>query len=204
MPRPLPDRQQAVYEAIVAYLHEHGVAPSTGDLAARLGVSRTTAHDHLLALKRKGYLDHIEGVARSWRPLKGRPAQVPVVGRVAAGTPVLAAENVEDHVTFDDARHGETLFALRVRGDSMIDAGIFEGDLVVVRKQDAARDGDIVVALVDDEEATVKKLRRVGDQVHLVAMNPAYEPIVLDGRRVRLLGKVVGLRRSFEENRPGG
>lgn len=204
MPRPLPDRQQAVLDAIVAYSRERGFAPSTGDLAQQLGVSRTTVHDHLRALERKGFLDHHEGVARSWRPLRGRAARVPLVGRVAAGTPILAEENIEDHVTFDDARQGEVLFALRIRGDSMVDAGIFDGDLVVVRKQDSAQDGDIVVALVDDEEATVKKLRRAGDQVHLIAMNAAYGPIVLDGRRVRLLGKVVGLRRSFEENAPGG
>ncbi len=204
MPRPLPKRQQAVYDAIVAYLREHGVAPSTADLAQQFGISRTTVHGHLRALQRKGYLGHSEGVARSWRPLRGQPVRVPVVGSVAAGSPILAAENIEGHITFDDARHGETLFALRVRGDSMIAAGILDGDLVVVRRQDGAEDGDLVVALVDDEEPTVKKLRRDGDQLRLVPMNPAYEPLVLDGRRVRLVGKVVGLRRNYEENPPGG
>lgn len=199
MPRPLSQRQQAVYDAIVAYLREHGVAPSTADLAQQFGISRTTVHGHLRALQRKGYLGHSEGVARSWRPLRGQPSQVPVVGGVAAGSPVLAAENIEGHITFDDARHGDTLFALRVRGDSMIAAGILDGDLVVVRRQDGAEDGDLVVALVDDEEATVKKLWRDEDRVHLVAMNPDYEPIVIEGDRVRVLGRVIGVRRCLDD-----
>lgn len=199
MPEPLPDRQKAVYDAIVSHWREHGIAPSTGDLAADLELSRATVHEHLRTLERKGYLDHAEGKARSWRPTKGRPSRVPILGRVAAGPPVFAEEEIEGWLDFADARAGETLFALRVHGDSMTGAGILDGDLVVVRHQATADDGDIVVALVDEEEATVKQLRRDGAHVRLIAMNPAHPPLVLEPARVRLCGRVVGVHRSLRE-----
>lgn len=202
MPK-LPPRQRAVLDAVQAYWSDHGVPPSLADLAEVLGVSRQTVYEHMKALRRKGLLDHVEGTGRSWRPTEpvGKTARrVPIVGQVAAGLPIFAEENVEGWLTVDDAHPSHPLFALRVRGDSMVDAGILDGDLVVVRQQDSASDGDIVVALVNDEEATVKKLRRDGGRVHLVAMNPAYEPIVLGGEQVRVLGKVIGLRRHLDDD----
>ena len=199
MSESLPERQRATLEALEAYWREHGVAPSLGDLAAILGVSRPTAHGHVRALQRKGYIDAQDGVSRSWRSTRSGSVRIPILGRVAAGSPVLAVENVEGWITADDRRGAEVLFALRVRGDSMVDAGILHGDLVVVRQQETAWDGDIIVALVDEEDATVKKLKRVGDRVHLVPMNPAYEPIIIEEDRVRVLGKVVGVRRRLDD-----
>ncbi len=202
MPK-LPPRQRAVLDAVQAYWADHGVPPSLADLAEILGVSRQTVYEHMKALRRKGLLDHVEGTGRSWRPTEpaGKTARrVPIVGRVAAGLPIFAEENVEGWLTVDDAHPSHPMFALRVHGDSMVEAGILDGDLVVVRQQDSASDGDIVVALVDDDEATVKKLRRDGGRVHLVAMNPAYEPIVLGGEQVRVLGKVIGLRRHLDDD----
>ena len=196
MSESLPERQRATLEALEAYWREHGVAPSLGDLAAILGVSRPTAHGHVRALQRKGYIDAQDGVSRSWRS-RDQAVQVPILGRVAAGAPILAEEHIEGWISVDDRRGADVLFALRVRGDSMVDAGILDGDLVVVRQQDTASDGDIVVALIDDEDATVKKLRREGGQVHLVAMNPNYEPIILEADRARVLGKVIGVRRRL-------
>ena len=132
----LTDKQRTVLEAVQRYWDERGVAPSLGDLGAVLGLRRSTVHQHVLALKRKGYLEHIEGYARSWKPVGQLPMpgsrRVPVLGRVAAGLPVLAQQNIEDWITVDDAPAGSTLFALRVRGQSMIGVGIIDGDLVVV------------------------------------------------------------------------
>ena len=198
MPDSLPPRQRDALEALEVYWREHGVAPSLGDLARILGVSRPTAHAHVRALRRKGYIDAREGVPRSWRP-RGRGVQVPIVGRVAAGAPILAEEHVDGWITVDRPRTAGVLFALRVHGDSMVDGGILDGDLVMVRQQDTALDGEIVVALVGDDEATVKKLRRAAGQVHLVPMNPDYEPIVIEEGQVRVLGKVIGLQRRLEE-----
>lgn len=197
MPESLPERQRATLEALEAYWREHGVAPSLGDLAAILGVSRPTAHGHVRALQRKGYIDAQEGVPRSWQSTRTGSVRIPVLGRVAAGAPIFAEENIEGWVTFDGARSAEGLFALRVQGQSMRDGGILDGDLVIVRQQASGDEGDIVVALVDGEEATVKKLLREGDRVRLQPMNPDFEPLVLAGDRVSIQGKVVGLRRDL-------
>lgn len=201
MDRDLTDKQRAVLEAIQEFWGRTGVAPSLADLAAKLQVSRATVHEHLGLLKQKGYLDHIVGAGRTWRPTaavpQGSVRRVPLVGRVAAGQPILAAENIEGWVTVESAPEGSDYFALRVRGDSMIDGGILDGDTVIVRQQAVAEDGDIVVALVGEEEATVKKLKRCGERVQLVAMNCAYQPIDLPAERVRIQGKVVGLQRSM-------
>jgi repressor LexA len=201
MDHALTDRQRAVLEAIQAFWGRTGVAPSLADLAATLGVSRATVHEHVGLLKKKGHLDHIERAGRTWRPkaavLPGNLRRVPLVGRVAAGQPILAAENVEGWIAVEDAPEGVDFFALRVRGDSMIEGGILDGDTVIVRHQAIADDGDIVVALVGEEEATVKKLRKDGARVQLVAMNRTYPPIDLPAERVRIQGKVVGLRRRL-------
>jgi len=205
MLRDLPPRQRAVLDAVQAYWAENGVPPSLADIAEALGLSRQTVYEHMKALRGKGLLDHVEGAGRSWRPTEPSAKasrRVPIVGRVAAGLPILAEENIEGWITVDDTHPSHPLFALRVRGDSMIGAGILDGDLVVVRQQDDAADGEIVVALLDDEEATVKKLRRAGGLVHLVAMNPAYDPIVVDGARVRVQGRVLGVRRRLDEGEP--
>ena len=201
MSRELTDKQREVLRVVQEYWNRHHVPPSLADLASVLGVRRSTVHQHLLALKKKGFLKHIEGAGRTWRPVT-KPGQsetrrIPLVGRVAAGTPILAEQNIEGWITVSDIRTGGELFALRVRGDSMIDAGILDGDIVIVRQQPTADDGDIVVALLDDNDATVKKLKREGDKVLLVPMNRQYSPIVVKGDRLRIQGKVIGLRRRL-------
>ena len=197
MAESLPERQRATLEALEAYWRRHGLAPSLGDLARILGVSRPTAHGHVRALQRKGYIDAQDGVPRSWQSTRSGSVRVPVVGRVAAGAPIFASENIEGWVTLDGARSVEGLFALRVHGQSMRDGGILDGDLVIVRQQATASDGDIVVALVDSEEATVKKLRRGDGLVRLEPMNPDFDPLVLEPGRMSIQGKVVGLRRDL-------
>lgn len=200
MAREPTEKQREVLAAIEQYWGEFGHAPSLADLSAALGVSRATVHEHIGALKRKGYLANVDGVGRSWRSTlrdSSTSRRIPIVGRVAAGAPILAQENIEGWLSVDGTSEHDTLFALRVQGDSMVDAGILDGDLVIVRQQEAANDGDIVVALVDDQEATVKKLQRAGSMVHLLAMNPKYDPIVIQPGRIRIQGRVVGLRREI-------
>lgn len=196
------DKQREVLAAIEQYSEEFGVAPSLADLAAALGVSRATVHEHIGGLKRKGYLANVDGVGRSWRSTlrsSSTSRRIPIVGRVAAGAPILAQENIEGWLTIDGTSEHDTLFALRVQGDSMIDAGILDGDLVVVRQQEAANDGEIIVALIDDQEATVKKLQRDKGQVRLVAMNRKYDPIVVSPpQMLRVRGRVIGVRRDLD------
>ena len=205
MTRPVTDKQREVLAAVQQFWAARGLAPSLADLATELGVTRATVHEHLQALKRKGQLDHIEGVGRSWRSMVSPessptgPKRIPIVGTVAAGSPIFAQENISGWLTIDDARQQDTLFGLRVRGDSMADAGILDGDIAIVRQQSTADNGDIVVALVDDQDATVKKLERAAGAVRLVPMNSEYKPIVMTpARQLRIEGKVIGVRRDLD------
>ncbi|WP_375453352.1 transcriptional repressor LexA [uncultured Methylobacterium sp.] len=128
----------------------------------------------------------------------GRAVSIPVMGRIAAGTPIAAIQNQSHAITLSpDFLAGGEHYALEVRGDSMVDAGILDGDLVVIRKQDTANTGDIVVALIDDEEATLKRLRRRGSSIALEAANPAYETRVLGPDRVQIQGRLVSLVRRY-------
>lgn len=201
MARGLTRKQRAVLGIIEDYWRERGVAPSLSELASRVGVGKSTVHEHVLALERKGFVDHIKGAGRTWKPrrlqddTRSRP-RIRIVGRIAAGEPSMAEEDTEGWIPFEDTtRGGHEHFALKVRGDSMSGAGILDGDLVIVRRQDTAQDGDIVVALIDGDEATVKRLRCEDGSFRLVAENPAYAPIAIKADQVRVQGKVVGLRR---------
>jgi repressor LexA len=202
MSEPLTAKQSLVLRAVEDYWREHSVPPSITDLATVIKVSKATAYEHLQALKRKGHLDNIEGAARSWRPRHAKPAnpnfiEIPLLGRVAAGVPILASENVDDWLSVENKNPHDVLFALRVQGQSMIGANILHNDIVITRKQDSANNGDIIVALIDGEVATVKQLQQKKNQVSLVAMNPDYEPINLAPDRVQILGKVIEVRRRI-------
>ena len=200
----LTKRQQEIVDFIKRYSAKYGYPPTVRDIGKAVGLaSSSTVHAHLSNLERIGLLRRdpakpraIELLDRAAAGVRGfvRPG-LPLVGQVAAGQPVLAEENIEDYVqtpSFAGGEEGEYL--LRVRGDSMRDAGILENDLVVVRSQDVADDGDIVVALVGDE-ATVKRFFQETDHVRLQPENDSMEPI--RAREVRILGKVVGLMRSI-------
>ena len=200
----LTKRQQEIFDFIKRYSAKYGYPPTVRDIGKAVGLaSSSTVHAHLSNLERIGLLRRdpakpraIELLDRAGAGVRGfvRPG-LPLVGQVAAGQPVLAEENIEDYVqtpSFAGGEDGEYL--LRVRGDSMRDAGILENDLVVVRSQDVADDGDIVVALVGDE-ATVKRFFQETDHVRLQPENDSMEPI--RAREVRILGKVVGLMRSI-------
>lgn len=200
----LTKRQQEIFDYIKRYSAKYGYPPTVRDIGKAVGLaSSSTVHAHLANLERIGLLRRDPTKPRAIELLDRAAAGVqafvnrglPLVGQVAAGQPVLAEENIEEYVPtppFAGGEEGEYL--LRVRGESMKDAGIIEGDLVVVRPQETANDGDIVVALVG-EEATVKRFYQEADHVRLQPENAAMEPI--RSRDVRILGRVVGLMRNI-------
>ena len=202
--RDLTKRQQEIFDFIKRYSARYGYPPTVRDIGKAVGLtSSSTVHAHLANLEKVGLLRRdptkpraIELLDRAVEQVKAavRPAGLPLVGQVAAGSPVLAEENIEDYVPVPALAGGEAgEFVLRVRGDSMVDAGILPDDYVVVRRQETAHDGEIVVALVG-EEATVKRFFREADHIRLQPENAAMEPIRT--RDVHVLGRVVGLFRS--------
>ena len=196
----LTKRQREIFEYVKRYGEEHGYPPTVRDIGKAIGLtSSSTVHAHLANLEKLGLLRRDPTKPRAIEVLVDKakaavaPAGLPVVGQVAAGRPVLAEENIEEYIPVPQIAGGdEGGFVLRVKGDSMTGAGIFEGDYVVVRPQETADDGEIVVALVEDE-ATVKRFFREQDHVRLQPENDALEPI--RSRDVQLLGRVVGVCR---------
>ncbi len=203
--------QQRVYDYIAESIAEHGYAPSVREVGEALGLkSPSTVHFHIKHLQEMGLIEKSAGKGRAIT-LKKQPQavpaapqpieidelphrQVPILGNVAAGNPILAQECIEDYLTFDTGGHDEEYFALRVRGESMLGVGILPDDLVVVHRQPVAENGQIVVALIGDE-ATVKTLKRRGSEVWLMPANPDYHPI--DGRESTILGRVVAVVRQY-------
>jgi repressor LexA len=200
--RGLTKRQQEIFDFVKRYAGEHGYPPTVRDIGKAIGLtSSSTVHAHLSNLEKLGVLRRDPTKPRAIEVLVGKakaavgPSGLPVVGQVAAGQPVLAEENIEEYVevpSFAGGEEGE--FVLRVKGDSMKDVGIFEGDHVIVRGQDTAENGEIVVALVGDE-ATVKRFFREEDHVRLQPENAELEPI--RSRDVQVLGRVVGVCRRM-------
>jgi repressor LexA len=196
----LTKRQQEIFDFVRQYVGEHGYPPTVRDIGKAIGLtSSSTVHAHLANLEKLGLLRRDPTKPRAIEVLKDKAKQVvapgglPLVGQVAAGQPVLADQNIEEYVPVPGIAGGDDgEFVLRVKGDSMKDAGILEGDFVIVRRQETAADGEIVVALVG-EEATVKRFFREEDHVRLQPENEAMEPIRT--REAQVLGRVVGLCR---------
>lgn len=192
----LTKSQQKVYDYLKSRA-ENGLPPTVREICSATGLKSTSSvHAHLKTLERAGYISRDAGLNRAIH-LAGEQStlQVPIVGKVAAGQPILAVEEVEGYVPFSPARHsGEEYFALNVRGESMKDAGILNGDIVVALKTPTALDGEIVVALIEDE-ATVKRLFREKDRIRLQPENPDYQPIYT--KDVLILGKVVAVFRYY-------
>jgi len=205
----LTERQREILDFIEAQMRARGYPPSVREIGEAVGLTSTsTVHAHLGTLQRLGYLQRHPTKPRAiqvrYDPGSGgvverRPVRhVPLVGDVAAGTDVLAQENIEEAYPLPADFTGEgELFMLRVRGDSMIDAGIVDGDYVVARRQDTADNGDVVVAGIPGEEGTVKTYTRKRGKVVLVPANPRLQPMEFDGDDVRLFGKVVTVLRRL-------
>ena len=202
----LTDRQRAILACIRDHVSTFGYPPAVRDIGKTVGLSSSsTVHAHLARLEKMGLLRRDPSKPRAMELLGAEPVEpqevdgasmLPLVGRVPAGPPSLASEEVEEVVAVPSAAGGlRGEFLLRVKGDSMINAGILDRDLIVVQSRSDARDGEIVVALIDDDEATVKRFFREPDHIRLQPENDALEPIRV--RDVRIAGVVVGLLRSF-------
>jgi repressor LexA len=196
----LTARQAEILELIRTYIAEEGCPPTRAEIANALGFrSANAAEDHLRALERKGAIEIIPGSSRGIRLLNAEEDYgLPVVGRVAAGEPILAEEHIEDYCQVEpDTFHPGADYLLRVRGDSMQDIGILDGDLLAVHRTRHAENGQVVVARVEDE-VTVKRFRQRGSIVRLIPENPAYEPIRIDLREQTLdiEGLAVGIVRK--------
>lgn len=193
----LTHMQQKIYNYIAACVQQQGYPPSVREIGDAVGLrSPSTVHFHLKHLEEAGVI--IKGAGKGRALALTEPPvpknHVPVLGSVAAGNPILAEECIEDYLPFDAGGRDEEYFALRVRGESMLNAGILPGDLVVVHRQSTARHGEIVVALLEDE-ATVKRLSLRNGQVWLMPENDEYSPI--DGTYARILGKVAAVTRYY-------
>ncbi|MEV0294078.1 transcriptional repressor LexA [Nocardia sp. NPDC050710] len=201
----LPPRQQRILATIRDWVVRHGYAPNTREIGDAVGLrSASSVSKHLKSLEERGFLRRSGSMSRpidvrmflqasTPREESGDSVAVPVLGDIAAGTPILAEEHVDDSMTLPRELVGRgTVFGLRVRGDSMIDAAICDGDIVVVRKQHEAHSGEIVAAMIDGE-ATVKVYRRRNGHIFLEPRNPAYD--VIDGDQAIVLGKVVSVMR---------
>lgn len=200
---PLTQQQQKLLDFLTEHMRGKGHPPTIREIGRAFGFRSTgTVRDHLRALENKGYLQTVRGKSRgilpfNWsRILRGESRELPILGRVPAGGPLLAEENLEGTLDLSREFGGEKVFALKVRGDSMIDAGICDGDMVVVRAQEHAETGQIVVALVDGD-ATVKRIVRRGSKLWLQPANASYQPIPVGGD-TRVVGKVIGAIRSYE------
>ena len=201
---PLTKRQKEILDHIDGFIAERGYAPSFEEIAHHFGYSSlATVHEHLSNLERKGYIRKSYNESRSIelvKPEEGPQAvELPLLGAIAAGLPIEAVEQTETFaVPPDMVRRGRDNYVLKVQGDSMIEEQIKDGDYIVVSQQDSADNGQMVVALVDGEAATVKKLyREPGNRIRLQPANERMEPIVVDARQVQVQGVVVGVIRKY-------
>ncbi len=195
----LTARQQQVYDLIRDHINQTGMPPTRAEIAAQLGFrSPNAAEEHLKALARKGVIEIVSGASRGIRLMMEEEEGLPLIGRVAAGEPLLAEEHIEGHYKVDPElfKPGAD-FLLRVRGMSMKDIGIMDGDLLAVHKTQDVRNGQVVVARIDDE-VTVKRLKKQGNIVHLLPENGEFQPIVVDLRlqTLSIEGLAVGVIRN--------
>jgi repressor LexA len=202
MPIELTTRQKQIYDFLVRNIREKGYAPSIPEIGARFRIASTNGvSDHLKALERKGYIRRvgkraIEVLTPLGKSLFAATRQVPILGRVAAGKPLITEESVEGLMAVPvEMARGET-FIVKVKGDSMIDAGILDGDYVIVRAQEAAENGEIVCAMINGE-TTLKRFQKKGDVVTLKAENKNYAPLTIARGEFAVVGKMVGLIRKF-------
>lgn len=206
--RTAAERREQIYEYIREYIAQHGYPPSVREIGQAVGLkSASTVHGYMRQLEERGLLSREARLPRALGlPEEPNPGaeipsddmiRLPLVGTVAAGVPILAEQNIEEVFTLPRNLVGtsDTTFMLRVRGDSMINIGIYEGDIVIVREQDTAENGEIIVALVDDESATVKRYFREADCIRLQPENDTMQPFY--EKNVRILGKVIGVYRQL-------
>jgi len=200
----LTPRQLDVVVAIRNYRHLHGLAPTMQELADTLGTSKVTIFEHVGALEKKRVIRRDKHKARSLviisdkkLPDENRPTKLPLLGNIAAGSPIEAIENREEIDLEQLFQSRDGVYVLRVKGESMIEDQICDGDYVVIERRENARNGEQVVALLDTGEATLKRYYKEGKQIRLQPANSTMEPRIVDADRVRVQGVVIGLLRSY-------
>jgi repressor LexA len=198
----LTERQQRILNCIIEYINSHAYPPTIREIAEHFGISIKGAHDHLTALKKKGYIKSdnrsrtLEVIKRDGNETRDGVIEVPVLGQVAAGVPILAEENWDGVIPVHKSmlKKGSRYFALNVKGDSMENAGILDGDVAIIEQRETAENGEIVVAMVN-EATTLKRFYRERNRIRLQPENNNYKPIY--SRDVRLLGRVAKIIRSY-------
>ena len=196
----LTEKQELIYSFIKDKIRDSGFPPTIREIGEKFNITVKGAYDHIKAIEKKGYIKTEQNKSRAILVLDDEQIHapslaVPLVGRIAAGSPLLAQENIEEYLSFPQSAFGKgEFFALLVKGDSMINAGIFDGDTAIIKKQNTANNGDIVAALIDDE-ATLKRFKKENSTVKLIAENPAYKPIVPDN--LMILGKLTAVFRTY-------
>jgi repressor LexA len=200
-------KQQRILNFIEKHRIEQTYPPTLKEIADKFGITIGTVQDHISALQKKGFLERKKDIARGFKVIKTAEERniaklksdlhmIPLYGSVAAGEPIFANDNIQGYVTMEKNSRGHQIhFALKVKGESMNDSGIYDGDIVIVRKQDTAEDGEIVIALLDDE-ATVKTLRNKRINAYLEASNSKYKAII--NKPFQIIGKVIELRRDYK------
>jgi len=197
----MTEKQQNIFDFIKSVIRDSGYPPTVSEIGDKFGITVKGAYDHLKAIEKKGYIRTEQNKSRAIVIVKQEEViptdaiNIPLIGRIAAGSPIIAEENIEEYLSFPKSMMGPgEHFALHVRGDSMIEGGIFDGDIAIIKKQNTANNGDIVAALLE-EEATLKKFKVKGNKVYLIPENSAYEPIVTDD--VAILGKLTAVFRNY-------
>lgn len=197
----LTDKQAHIYEFIKETIKVTGFPPTVREVGDEFGITVKGAYDHMKAIEKKGFIKIEQNKSRAITIINSEDivpvdaVNIPLIGNIAAGSPILANENIEEYLSFPRSfvGHGD-FFALKVRGDSMEDGGIFDGDIAILQKQSTAVNGDIVAALLDDE-ATLKRFKRAGKEIRLIPENPAYKPIITND--VMILGKLKAVFRLY-------
>ena len=196
----LTEKQEMIFHYIQERIKEFGFPPTVRDIGDRFDITVKGAYDHLKAIEKKGYIRCAQNKSRAIEILvkdeiETHAVNIPLLGRIAAGSPILAEENIEDYLSFPESAFGSgEFFALRVRGDSMIDEGIHDGDIAIIKRQNTANNGELIAALVDNE-ATLKIFKKERGRIKLLPANPAYEPLVLNN--VDVLGKLAAVFRRY-------
>ena len=200
-PKQLTTKQERILDFIKESIKESGFPPTVREIGEKFNITVKGAYDHVKAIEKKGFIKTEQNKSRAIVVLNEEEEipvdaiTIPLVGRIAAGSPILAQENIEEYLSFPKSmfKSGE-YFALNVKGDSMVDGGIFDGDIAIIKKQNTANNGEVVAALLT-EEATLKRLKLAGNKVQLLPDNPAYQPIVAED--VAILGKLIALFRKY-------
>lgn len=195
-------KQENIFNFIKDSIRETGFPPTVREIGDEFNITVKGAYDHVKAIEKKGFIRTEKNKSRAIIVVnqddlvKTDAVNIPLLGRIAAGAPIFAEENIEEYLSFPKSMFGKgDYFALDVRGDSMIEGGILDGDIAIIRKQETAQNGDIVAALVEDEEATLKRFKRTGKNVQLIPENSAYQPIVTTN--VKILGTLSGVFRKY-------